>query len=403
MNENNLKPLSYLYIVLFAVIPWSLAAMQIMLGLVCVYFVFLSIAHRKNYLKKNVFYIIPGAYLASLIISAAFSIDPVTAFDNIIHTYWVILTIPVIASLPLTESDRNKGINVLIYSSAIVGLYAIFQFFSGINIISDTPLNKLNNFYRGIGTYSFFLTFAGNQLMIFAFAFIFAMQTELSSRKKLFYILAVLIIGMSLVSTQGRSSWLGAILIVLLGTFLYYRKHFWKIVGISVVLFLAVVISLPDIQDRFLASFSISHQHNLNRLNLWKTSLLMIKDHFLIGIGPGLFHLYFESYKVPGFYDAISHPHNDFLLVLVQSGIPGLVAWLMIWIVFFKRSFKFIYKQEIESSDTLIVKGAVLAIAGILVAALFQCYFVDLENSILWWVLVATAIQIFNQDKSSKN
>jgi len=397
------KIFAYLFMALCAIIPWSLAGMQIMLGLLCAYFIILSVLHRKNLLRKNVFYIFLAAHLVSLIISATFSVNLITSFDNILHTYWVILTVPIIASLPLTNFYRTKAINVLIFSSAVVGLYAIFQFFSGINLIGDAHIGKLGSFYRSIGSYSFYLTLAGNQLMIFAFAFTFAMQKDLTLNKKLLYILAIILIGLSLISTQGRSAWLGATLIILLGTFLFYRNYFWKILSAFVVIFLTIVIALPDVRDRFMAIFSTSHQANLTRVNLWMTSFLIIKDHFVVGVGPGHFQQFFELYKVEGFYDAAGHAHNDYLHILVQSGILGLITWLMIWIAFFKQGITYVYLQKRESSDTPIVKGSVLAIAGILVAALFQCYFVDLENSILWWVLVATAIQIFNQDKEVEN
>jgi O-antigen ligase len=185
-------------------------------------------------------------------------------------------------------------------------------------------------------------------------------------------------------------------LIIFLGTYLYYRRYFWKVAGISVVLLLLTLFLLPDIADRFLAIFSMTHHNNLTRINLWQTSLLLIKDHFIVGIGPGLFHKFVELYKVQGFYDSLAHPHNDLLLVMVQSGIIGLITWLLIWVVFFKKSLNYLHTTSTISSDVHIVRGAVLAVAGILMASLFQCYFVDLENSILWWVIMGMAFQVMN-------
>jgi O-antigen ligase len=394
MNEKYLKPLSYLYILLCAVIPWSLAAMQIMLISICIYFIFVSIISKKNLFKYNVFYIFPLAYLASLAISAMLSIDPTVAFDNIFHTYWVILTFPVIASLPLSETHRRQGLHALVISATLVGVYGIFQSLSGSNFLGAAPLGKLGNLYRAIGTYSFYLSFAGNQLMIFAFVFVLAMNKDTTLRKRLFYIASLLIIGLSIVATQGRSTWLGVMLVIFLGTFLFYRKYFWKVTGISFVILLLILFLLPDIADRALAIFSTTHHNNITRINIWQTSLLLIKDHIVIGIGPGLFHKFVELYKVQGFYDSLAHPHNDLLLVMVQSGIIGLITWVLIWLVFFKKSMNYLITSSTISLDVQIVRGAVLAVAGILLASLFQCYFVDLENSILWWVIMGMAFQV---------
>ena len=401
MQDRYTKPLSILYILLCTVIPWSLAAMQIMLIAICIYFIFVSIISRKNLFKYNVFYIFPFAYLASLAISAVLSIDPTVAFDNIFHTYWVILTFPVIASLPLSETHRRQGLHALIISATIVGLYGIYQSFTGSNFLGAAPLSKLGNLYRAIGTYSFYLSFAGNQLMIFAFVFVLSMNKDTTSRKRLFYIGSLIIIGLSIVGTQGRSTWLGIMLIIFLGTSLYYRKYFWKVFGLSLVLLLLILFLLPDIADRFFAIFSPKHHTNLTRINLWQTSFLLIKDHFIIGIGPGLFHKFVELYKVQGFYDSLVHPHNDILLVMVQSGIIGLITWLLIWIGFFKKSIIYVYTNTATTSDSQIVRGATLAVSGILLASLFQCYFVDLENSILWWVIMGMSFQVINKNEKS--
>jgi O-antigen ligase len=324
------------------------------------------------------------------------SIDPTVAFDNISHTYWAILTFPVIASLPLSQSDRNHGMHALIISATLVGAYGIFQSVSGSNFLGAAPLSQLGNLYRAIGTYSFYLSFAGNQLMIFAFVFVFMMNKNVILKKRLFYIGSLLIIGLSIAATQGRSTWLGAGLIIFVGTFLFYRKFFWKMTGISFILILILLFLSPDLADRFFAIFDTSHHNNLTRINLWKTSLLIIKDYFFIGIGPGLFHEFVELYKVSGFYDSLAHPHNDVLLVMVQSGVIGLITWLSIWLVYFKKTVHHLNTVNKLSSDTLIVRGAILAVAGILFASLFQCYFTDLENSILWWVIMGLAFQVMN-------
>jgi len=96
------------------------------------------------------------------------------------------------------------------------------------------------------------------------------------------------------------------------------------------------------------------------------------------------------------------HAHNDYLHVAVQTGILGLLSWLAIWITFFYYGFKHTKDETRNKDDRIITSGIMLSISGILVAALFQCYFVDLENSILWWVLIGTALQILNKKTNSR-
>jgi putative inorganic carbon (HCO3(-)) transporter len=397
MDIKYYKPLPILYILLCTVLPWSLAAMQIMLILVCIYFLALALILRKNLFVKNYFYIFPFAYLFSLFTASAFSINPSVAFDNIFRTYWPVMCFPIIASLPLSQKERGAGLHALIISSTVVGLYGIFQSLTGSNFLGAATLSKLGGLYRAIGTYSFYLSFAGNQVMIFAFVFVLVMNAGFSVKKRWMYTIALFLIGLSILATQARSTWLGVVLIMYLGTFLFYRKYKWKILAGSVLVFVIVIFAFPGIADRFYAIFDVTHQNNLTRINLWHTSLLIILDHPFIGIGPGLFHEFVELYKVQGFYDSLAHPHNDILLVTVQSGLIGLITWLLIWFFFFKTALSHSQSTTVISSDLLIVRGAILAIAGILLASLFQCYFTDLENSILWWVILGMAFQVMGR------
>lgn len=389
-----LLPLNYLFIALFAVIPWSLALMQILLGAVCAYILLVSVISRKNYFRFHYFYILPTVFILSQVVAALCSEQVDTSLHNLIHTYWVILTIPFVASLPLRPADRLNAVNALILSSAVAALYGIVQFFTGINLLGGTVLSQLGNYYRAIGTYSFFLTFAGNQLMVFAFAFIFAIEAEKDIMKRL-YLAAVVFIGLSIVATQGRSAWLGVIMILILTSILFYRKHFVKIAGTGAALFLIIILVLPDIRDRFMNIFLVTNKFNLGRISLWQSSVLMIRDHPWLGIGPGLFEQTLDLYRVEGFYNATSHAHNDYLHVAVQSGLPSLAVWALIWISFFIYCYRFLSSGPENRSDRLITMAAMLAIAGILTASTSQCYFFDLENNILWLIIVATTLQIF--------
>jgi putative inorganic carbon (HCO3(-)) transporter len=389
-----LRPLNYLFVALFAVIPWSLALMQILLGAVCAYILVISIMTRKNYFRFHYFYLLPAVFILSQITAALCSEHVDISLRNLIHTYWVILTIPFVASLPLRSSDRLNAVNTLILSSAIAGLYGIFQFFTGVNLLGGTVLSQLGKYYRAIGTYSFFLTFAGNQLMVFAFAFIFAIEAEKDYRKR-FYLATVVLIGLSIVATQGRSAWLGVIMILILASILFYRKRFLKIAGTGAVLFLVIILVFPDIRDRFMNIFLVTNKFNLGRISLWQSSILMIRDHPWFGIGPGLFEQTLDLYRVEGFYNATSHAHNDYLHIAVQSGLPSLAVWTSIWISFFIYGYRFLSSEPENRSDRLITMAALLAIAGILTASTSQCYFFDLENNILWWVIISTTLQIF--------
>jgi len=398
-NQFSLQKILFIqFAVLCLIIPWSVAGMQIMLGIITVTVIIGSILQKKNVLQFHPIYVFIGIFLISLVCAALLSSNVGTGLHNILHTNWIMLTVPVIASLPLTNANRKQALQVLVFSAAIAGLYAIFQFFTGMDLIGGRELWSLGAFHRASGAYSFYLTFAGNQLMIFGVAFVLFMQERQWNRQKWLLFAAVIVIGLSMVATFGRSVWIGAIGILLISTFLFYRNHFWKIITVLIVLAAMIFIALPDIRERFLIIFDTSHQYNTGRINLWRTSWIMIKAYPWFGVGPGLFDTYFEQFKVPGMYDATGHAHNDYLHMAVQGGLITLLIWLSVWVVFFYYSLRFIGRNVSGQENSVTVSAVVLAIAGIMIAALFQCYFVDLENAILWWTLVGISIQVFIQE-----
>ena len=367
-----------------------------MLGIISVTFLSISLITKKNYIIFNPMYYFMGVFLASMVFAALISIDIKTGLDNVLHTNWIMLTGPIIASVPLNEDDRERALKVLILSAAIAGVYGIFQFFTGADLIRGRELSMLGSYYRATGAYEFYLSFAGNQLMVFGVAFIFYMDQRKDKTKSILYLLTIMVLGLSIIATYGRSVWIGTGIIIMLGTYLFYRQYFWKIMISLGILAVLIFISLPDIRERFFIIFDTSHNYNSGRINLWHTSWLMIKEYPWFGVGPGLFDEYFNQFKVPGYYDASGHAHNDYLHMMVQGGVISLIAWMSIWVTFFYSSINFI-KHAVSVKDRNIVSGIILSISGIMIAALFQCYFVDLENSILWWMLVAASVQVFNQ------
>ena len=120
----------------------------------------------------------------------------------------------------------------------------------------------------------------------------------------------------------------------------------------------------------------------------------MIKDHPWFGIGAGLFGETVKAYKVPGFYDSFAHAHNDHLHSMVTNGIFGLLAWISMWSAWFYYLYKSIKDSKISKLDRSLLTGIFLSFASILVAAFFQCYYLDLENNILWCFFLILGLQI---------
>jgi len=186
------------------------------------------------------------------------------------------------------------------------------------------------------------------------------------------------------IGTFARSIWLSfAVVIPIFG--IVKGKRIGSFV-ISAFLAIAVLylIFVPTIRDR--AYSSIVPSENQTRLNLWKTTINMSKDFPVTGIGEDNFDYYLDRYKVEGYYDTTAHPHNDYLTILISSGIPGLIAFLSIWFVIVQMGFK-THKYSSNPFLKELALGSALAIIGFMTGGLFQNYYGTFANCWGWWMM----------------
>ena len=106
---------------------------------------------------------------------------------------------------------------------------------------------------------------------------------------------------------------------------------FLIIISISFIFITAVKFSqITNLDDR--SSFH-------SRLMIWNTSVEIIKDNPLFGIGPGTFQdvylSYSEKFDKPYLEWAVPQPHNIFLAFYLQTGMIGFVGFILILFWFF--------------------------------------------------------------------
>ena len=391
-----------IFFLLFCLIaPWSIAGMQISLLLIVVFSIFEAIKNKRSPITWHLFYIFPAIYVVSLILSSILSADIFISAKAAFNNDWYLLILPFIASLNINEKIRKQAFMLLIFSAMLAGIYGIFQFFNGVEYLRDKSLSPYGNFYRSIGGYSFFLTFAGNQLLVFAIVFAFFLSDKNSKKTRIFLIVSGIIIILSIMTTFGRSAWLGVGLIILLGTFIVNKKYFlYSIILLSTGILILFFIS-PEFKDRFISMFYVSNT-NQYRLTIWGTAWNMFIHHPFFGTGHGFFQDYFQIFKAPGLYDRSGHAHNDFLNVAATTGIFGLVSWLSMWISWFYFAFKTYCKKAIQITDKNLIFAGILGLSAILFASLFQCYYTDLENNLLWWFILSAGVSIFVKENHYK-
>jgi O-antigen ligase len=371
-------------------LPWSLAAMQISLLLIVV-FVSLELYRGKfRFDLTGRLWFVLMIYIGLYLLAAAWSPAPFKAFKSIVQNEWVIITLPFLFLALKNSASRKSVVFAFIISASLAGVYGIIQFFDGVEYFRGKQLAQMGEYFRATGGFGFYLTFAGNQLLAFGVAAGVLMCAKLSLREKQWLAVGLLVILLSILATFARSTWLAVgVMMVLAMLQLPKRYRLPVLLGFVTVALLAIVL-VPEVRLRLFSLFDAGQ--NETRVNLWLTSLKMIAAHPFWGIGPGFFRDVFDAYKVEGFYDTIAHAHNDYLNLAANAGILTLLGWLAIWGEWFAAAIRAI-KISSDNFERSVVWGTLLSMSGILFAALFQCYYTDLENNIVWWFVAILGYQ----------
>ncbi len=124
-----------------------------------------------------------------------------------------------------------------------------------------------------------------------------------------------------------------------------------------------------------------------SRLMIWQSALAILKDHWLVGIGPGLFQQYYLAYQkyflVPYLEWAAPQPHNLFLSWWLQTGLLGLSGFLWLLVIFFRRGAELLNK--IPSWPMIILMAMMVYI---LIHGLADTPFWKNDLALIWWVVI---------------
>jgi tetratricopeptide (TPR) repeat protein len=141
----------------------------------------------------------------------------------------------------------------------------------------------------------------------------------------------VLLVGFCLLLTKSRTAWIGLIfaatawsLVALRGSLLSQRTFRFAALGGIVVAVLVAGAWFVGALDRLVvleSSKSLKY-----RIEYWTGAWGVIRNHILLGVGPGNFRQNYLRHKVVGSSEEILDPHNLFLDVWASGGILALLG-----------------------------------------------------------------------------
>ena len=206
-----------------------------------------------------------------------------------------------------------------------------------------------------------------------------------------------LLAGSATVFTYSRGGWLGLLaalalagMLILLRTTAHWPPLWRRLLPLAALLIAGIALALAitqlePIRTRVLSLVAGRGDSSNNfRINVWLAAIEMVQDRPWLGIGPGnaAFNSIYPLYQQPKF-DALS-AYSVPLEILVETGIPGLLACLGLLLSSIQRGLR------IHGQQGLIAIGSLAAIAGLLTQGITDTIFFRPEVQLIGWFALAS-------------
>ena len=192
---------------------------------------------------------------------------------------------------------------------------------------------------------------------------------------------------LSLGLTSVRGAWLG--FAAGCGLCVLTLRRRWLVLAALAVVLAGALALEPRLLHRVKSIGDLADDTTRDRLAMLSAGLGLAIAHPLMGIGPGgVKHVYPVVAPPEAQRRSTSHLHNTPLQIVVERGLPGLAAWIAIWVGFFGEAWRVLRRVPPSDEDgRALVAGSMAAVAAFLVAGLFEYNFGDTEV-----LLVALAV-----------
>lgn len=258
---------------------------------------------------------------------------------------------PIALLLGPTISDKNKHavvqgfIGALLISFAI-GWHNCYQAYLDIPAFTHIFISPRFSPIIHLGYLAMYINFAYGYLLYnwFKERFIFS---------KAVHAILIIVFVLAAISTSSRN---GLVILVLLSlgipVYNYVQKGNIKQISILIALFIlggtGIMTLYPDLLYRFKAIFDGYKELNSNdistysavsvRLQIWYSCFVLIKQHFLLGVGTGdvtdQLVLVYHNLQLEELENTPLTPHNQYIENLLTNGIASLLALLVyLWLL----------------------------------------------------------------------
>ncbi len=295
--------------------------------------------------------------------------------------YAVLLLPLALIALPLADAQKRRaaaafGLGILLTLALSYAMWAgvdLPDWLSKNNDASNPVVFKLHI------THSFFVALG-------AFMFFVGALHARDRRWRWGLGFAAALAVVNLLMVQGRT---GQLVLLVLTGYLFIQRFRWRgvIVAGAVIVGAGIVVSqLPGVPVLARYSDGIKEIQNWQygnkdqssmglRMQYAATSLRIIAEHPLIGVGTGGFEHAYGQQIAGTAAQASNNPHNQYLLTTAQLGLSGLILLLAMFVVLWRTA------RRLPLVEQVLARGLVLAY---LIGNLFNSFLFDHAEKLLF-------------------
>lgn len=221
------------------------------------------------------------------------------------------------------RSDLNRLLGGLLLGGVAAALTGLYQYLFTDHVVAVEGVRRMLGPYQSPNHLGLYM---GRMLPMAVAVLLFLPEARLPAAS------LVAVLGVAQTLTFSLGAWL-ATLLAICGVVVLWRPRATLALaaGVAAILLASVPILTTE---RIASHFSLTRGTSFIRLQVWESSINMIRDHPLLGVGMDnfLYH-YRASYLLPEAVAEpnLSHPHNLVLNFWLQMGILGVVAaaWIL--------------------------------------------------------------------------
>ena len=320
----------------------STAATSCAVGLIVVFALYRGLRYKDwPKIDKHIGYLFLAYFIFQIVI-AAFSLNPQVSFREVLGE--IHRCFPLFSAMAYIKSQNHIKYILLafLFSVSLNDLWALLQHY-------NWDYDRVTAFAHTPTFYASFL------LMQIPFLIWITTLKFMPTWSKRFSLLLTIVSMLCLIFTVTRGAWLAflvtGIAFIILNE--QWRSNSIKYFAGALVLSIIIIMSVPNIQTRAATLWNPNYTSNSERLLMWQSSLEIINDYPIHGIGQKMFQLMYNTkYISPlakerseDYEKGHTHPHNNIFYVTTEGGVIGLFAFVMLHGYFFKRLYS-LHKKE---------------------------------------------------------